>query len=43
MVEVLQFIFGGTALWGVARYAGVCLLLVIVMGCLAVTFGGRRK
>lgn len=27
MVEVLQFIFGGTVLWGVPRFIGICILL----------------
>lgn len=42
MLDVLKFIFDGTALWGLARYAGVCFLLIIVMGGLAAGIKGRK-
>lgn len=35
MVEVLQFIFGGTALWGFARFLGVLMLLAVVASVFA--------
>ena len=43
MVEMLEFIFGGTVLWGTVRYAGVCFLVFIVMGCLAAALKGTKK
>ena len=34
MVEVLQFIVGGTVLWGLPRFFGVVILLVCVTSIL---------
>lgn len=34
MVEVLQFIFGGTLLWGIPRFLGVVILLICVTSIL---------
>jgi len=31
MVELMEFIFGGTALWGLARFGGVCVLLLLIL------------
>lgn len=31
MAEVLEFIFGGTVLWGMARFGGVLFLIVFVV------------
>ncbi len=43
MVEVLQFIFGGTALWGMARFFGVVILVALVMGCLVAGIDRFKK
>lgn len=42
MVEVLQFVFGGTSLWGFTRYCGVCFLLMIVAAAF-ISFGTRLR
>lgn len=43
MLEVLQFIFDGTVLWGLPRFFGVVILLALVMGGLAAVIGRIRK
>ena len=43
MVEVLEFIFGGTVLWGTVRYAGVCFLLLLVLCAVFAMAKGIRK
>lgn len=44
MVEILQFVFGGTVLWGVPRFCGVLLLIALLLaGIIATAKVIRRK
>lgn len=43
MVEMLQFIFGGTVLWGIPRFAGVVILTAMILGWLLAAASTLKK
>lgn len=43
MVDVLQFIFGGTVLWGIPRFAGTVILMAMILGWLLAVASTLKK
>lgn len=43
MIELLEFIFGGTVLWGIPRFVGVLILIFVVTGWMSAFAKWVRK